>query len=119
GEQVWDKVKEMVTDPARVRRSDLGHPEVCSVYAYHEVFTPEEKDQIGEDCRKAAIGCVDCKKNLAASIDSLLEPMRERRAAFGDKSGAIDEIIHEGNARARATAAETMTVVREVLNLPE
>lgn len=119
GEQVWDKVKEMVTDPARVRRSDLGHPEVCSVYAYHEVFTPEEKDQIGEDCRKAAIGCVDCKKNLAASIDSLLEPMRERRAAFGDKSGAIDEIIHEGNARARATAAETMAVVREVLNLPE
>lgn len=115
---VADKTKQMITDPARVRRSDPGHPEVCSVYAYHEVFTSQEKDQIGTDCRAAKIGCVDCKKNLAASINGLLGPFRERRGAFEARPGALEEVVTAGNEKARRVAEATMGEVREVLHLP-
>ena len=118
-QDVVSKVKEMVTDPARVRRNDPGHPEVCSVYAYHEVFTPDQKETIGEECRAASIGCVDCKMNLAGSINTLLEPMRERRGKFEGRPGAVEEVIEEGNRRARAAAQETMREVRETLHLPQ
>ncbi len=117
-EGVWAKVKEMVTDPARVRRTDPGTPEICSVFSYHKIFTADESDEIATDCRSAAIGCVDCKKRLAASIGGLLDPMRERRAAFDAKPEALDEIIDDGNTRARKVACETMGELREVLHLP-
>ncbi len=116
--QVWDKVKEMVTDPARVRRSDPGHPEVCSVYAYHEVFTRPERETIAADCRAARIGCVDCKRKLHASLEALLEPIRARRAPLEARPAQVDEIIEEGNARARAVAEETLGEVRAALHLP-
>jgi tryptophanyl-tRNA synthetase len=116
--RIWDKIKDMVTDPARVRRSDPGDPEVCSVFDYHKVFSEADKDRIGADCRTAAIGCVDCKKKLAASLKSLLEPMRERRAAFEARPNAVEEVVADGNARARRIAEATMTEVRETLHLP-
>ncbi|MBI1785147.1 tryptophan--tRNA ligase [Candidatus Sumerlaeota bacterium] len=112
------KVKEMVTDPARVRRADPGHPEVCSVYAYHEVFTAGEKDQIAADCRSAKIGCIECKKNLAKSLNALLDPMRERKSAFESGGGKVDDLLEAGAAKARGAAAQTMEEVREVLHLP-
>lgn len=116
--EVEGKVREMVTDPQRIRRADPGHPEVCSVYAYHEVFTAGEKDTIAADCRSAKIGCIECKKKLAGSINGLLDPMRERRAAYEAEPRKAREIIHAGNERARATAEKTMHEVRDVLNLP-
>lgn len=116
--EVETKVREMVTDPARIRRQDPGHPEVCSVYSYHEVFTPDEKEQIADDCRKAEIGCVDCKKNLACSINTLLDPVRERRDAFDAKPGAVEAVVEAGNAKARETAEETMSEFRAILHLP-
>ncbi len=112
------KVKAMITDPARVRRSDPGHPEVCSVYSYHEVFTASQKDQIAADCRGAKIGCTDCKMNLAHSINSLLDPMRERRAAFEAKEKAVESVLETGTANAQKVAGETMREVRETLHLP-
>jgi tryptophanyl-tRNA synthetase len=116
--EVEDKVKQMVTDPARVRRSDPGHPEVCSVYAYHEVFTPAEKDRIAADCRSATLGCVDCKKNLAHSVNLMLEPMRDRRAAYESKPERVREVADAGGEKARAAAEATMSEFREMLNLP-
>lgn len=117
-DEVNAKVREMITDPARVRRDDPGHPEVCSVYTYHQVFTSGECEQIAQDCRAAAIGCVDCKKNLASSINDLLDPMRERREAFDARPGAVEELIENGNERARKVARETMREVRDTLSLP-
>jgi tryptophanyl-tRNA synthetase len=117
--EVETKVKQMVTDPARVRRADPGHPEVCSVYAYHEVFTSERKDEIAHDCRAATLGCVQCKMNLAGSINQVLDPMRERRASFEANPAKVREVVEAGAEKARTTAEATMTEVRSVLNLPE
>lgn len=117
--EVEDKVKQMVTDPARVRRTDPGHPEVCSVYAYHEVFTSARKEEIARDCRAATLGCVQCKKDLASSINSVLEPMRERRAPYEAKPARVREVVESGNARARKTAEATMVEFRDMLHLPE
>ncbi len=117
--EVETKVKQMVTDPARVRRNDPGHPEVCSVYAYHEVFTTERKDEIATDCRAATLGCVQCKLDLAGSVNKVLDPMRERRAAFEAHPERVREVVEAGAGKARATAEATMAEVRDVLNLPE
>lgn len=117
-ETVLARSKEMVTDPARVRRSDPGHPEVCSVFSYHGVFNATETPQIAEDCRAAKLGCVDCKKRLAARIDETLSPIRERRRELEEKPGAVEEIMRDGAARARAVAETTMAEVREALHLP-
>jgi tryptophanyl-tRNA synthetase len=115
---VQKKVSMMITDPARVKRTDVGHPEVCSVCAYQTVFNPEEAEQLHEGCRTASIGCTDCKKRLAEKINELLEPMREKRAGLEKKPKEIDDIIKEGNKKARAFAQETMKEVRKALNLP-
>lgn len=81
---IKDKVKTMVTDPARVKRSDPGHPDVCPVFQYHKVFAPQVTEQVRKECTTAAIGCVDCKKNLANELVDFLAPHHE-------KSGTIEE----------------------------
>lgn len=117
--EINQKVMQMVTDPQRVKRSDPGHPEVCSVCGYHEVFTPSRVEEIKDDCRNARIGCVDCKKMLARSMNDLLDPMRERRKPYEENPAKLDEIVEHGNAQARTAAGETMHKVREILHLPQ
>jgi tryptophanyl-tRNA synthetase len=109
--------KQMVTDPARVRRTDPGTPEVCSVFAYHKLFTPARVEEIAADCRSAAIGCMDCKKILAASLNSMLDPIRERRAHFEAKPAEVSQILEAGTSHARTEAQATMTILRDRLNL--
>jgi len=116
---VNQKVSVMVTDPARVRRNDKGHPEVCSVFDYQKVFTPDRIQEIMDGCRNASLGCVDCKKILAGSLNSLLNPMRERRAELLKKPDYIRDVIEEGNRRATQTAESTMVEVRRALKLME
>ena len=71
----------MVTDPARLRRTDPGNPDVCNVFSFHKVFSPpEEVAMVNVECRRAGIGCVDCKKRMAANLNAHLEPFRARRA---------------------------------------
>lgn len=118
-ETVNKKVSVMVTDPARVKRTDKGHPEVCSVFDYQKVFTPERIREIADDCREASMGCVDCKKILAASLNALLEPMRERRKELMANPDHIRDVIREGNKRASSEAEKTMIDVRRVLKLVE
>jgi len=114
---VEKKTSVMVTDPARVRRTDLGHPEVCSVFDYHKVFNAAETAQIETDCRSAALGCTDCKRGLARTLNALLAPMREKRSVLEEKPGRIERIMAEGAERARAVACRTMGEVRERLRL--
>ena len=106
-DQIYKKVRMMVTDPARVRRNDPGHPEVCTVFAVHQVFTSAEVAKIEADCRAAQVGCTDCKKLLAASISEELAARPQVTA----------EVLADGADRARAVAKETLKEVRTRMNI--
>lgn len=114
---VQQKVSQMVTDPDRVKRTDPGNPDVCSVCQYQKVFNPEKAEELLEGCRTAAIGCVDCKRHLAESINELLEPMRKKRAELEKKPKLVDSVLKHGNRKASEFAQKTMEEVRKALGL--
>jgi tryptophanyl-tRNA synthetase len=115
-EAVWEKLRPMVTDPARVRRSDPGDPDKCPVWDLHRHFTPEGKRaELAEGCRRAGIGCIECKKAVYQGIEAALGPVRERRAGFS--LGQVREILADGCTRARDVAEKTMEEVRSALRL--
>lgn len=112
-------VRGMVTDPARVRRTDSGNPDVCNVFALHKTFSaPEAVQEINAGCRSAAIGCVDCKQRLADSMNNGLAGLRERRAALAARPDDVWDVLRDGAQRARALAAATMDEVRAAIGLP-
>jgi tryptophanyl-tRNA synthetase len=114
--EVRQKLKTMVTDPARVRRSDPGDPDKCPVGDLHKVFsTPETMAKVYEGCRSAGIGCIECKGWAADSLLKVLQPIQERRAAI-TKLQAI-EILKEGSRRAEQRAEQTMVEVREAMKM--
>jgi tryptophanyl-tRNA synthetase len=108
------RIAEFLTDPARKRRKDAGNPYICPVYHNHRIFSPESGvAEIRDGCRGATLGCVECKKRLAASLEESLAPLVERRAEWLGNRERIREILTEGARRARAAAEETMALVRE------
>jgi tryptophanyl-tRNA synthetase len=117
-EEIWQRVRMMVTDPQRQYRSDPGRPEVCNVFSLHKYFSPGEVAQIEADCRSAKIGCVDCKKIFARNLASHFAPLRERRARFAADPNYVWDVLDDGADRARAIAGETVRQVREVVKLP-
>jgi tryptophanyl-tRNA synthetase len=115
-EETEKRVMEMVTDPQRIRRSDPGDPDVCNVFSLHKVFSPpEEIDQINQDCRKAEIGCVDCKRILAKNLNKHLAPFRSKRADLEKDPDIVKEVLIDGAKRARVIASKTMGEVREAI----
>jgi tryptophanyl-tRNA synthetase len=118
-EDIMGRVMTAFTDPARRYRSDPGRPEVCNVFSLHKSFTPDRIEVIGSACRSAEIGCVECKKMLAESIASVLEPFRERRAELASNRNYVTEVLAEGANRAEAIARETMREVKENMKLLE
>jgi tryptophanyl-tRNA synthetase len=113
---VRKKLKTMVTDPARVRRTDPGDPDKCPVGDLHKVFsTPETLAKVYEGCRSAGIGCIECKGWAADSLVKELQPIQDRRAGFTE-SKAI-EILKAGSKRAEARAEQTMVEVREAMQM--
>lgn len=116
-EEVQAKVMTMVTDPARVKRADLGHPEVCTVYAMWETMGKAQAPEIASACRRAEIGCVQCKRQLAECMNGVLAPIQERRRELEAKPTLLDEVLAAGNAEARRVTAETMVRVREAMHL--
>jgi tryptophanyl-tRNA synthetase len=115
-EETQQRVMKMVTDPQRIRRTDPGDPDVCNVFTLHKVFSPpEELEQINKDCRKAEIGCVDCKKILATNLNKHLEPFRSKRAELEKDPGHVKKVLLDGAERAREIASETMNQVREAI----
>ena len=117
-ETVEKKVLEMKTDPQRVRKTDPGNPDVCIVFDYHKIFTEEEivKD-IDSKCRKAEIGCVECKKILAEKLNRFLDPIRKRREEIEKDIPELEKIFSEGTETAIAIAEETMKEVRKAMKL--
>ncbi len=111
------KVRQMITDPARVRLQDLGHPEVCSVFAMHGIFTKEQTEQIASQCRLAEIGCTACKDLLSGAISEALSDFRDRRAELGAHPELAEEALAVGAAKVREIAAQTMADVRARMNI--
>ena len=117
-DEIWQRVRTMVTDPARQYRNDPGHPEVCNVFSLHGFFSADEVDQIEVDCRSAAIGCVDCKKRFAKNLGDHFAPFRERRAEFAADADYVWDVLADGARRATAIASEVMTEVKGAVGLP-
>lgn len=117
--QTQQRVMQMVTDPQRVRRTDPGDPDVCNVYSLHKIFSTEDEVQmVNVECRRAGIGCVQCKKLLASNLNAHLEPFRERRAALAENPDQIWDTLHDGQQRASAIARETIAQVKDAIGLP-
>ena len=116
-QEIMERVMTAFTDPKRRYRSDPGHPEECNVFRLHKFFTPERIEEISSECRNAKIGCVDCKKVLAQSISSNLEPFREKRAILASKPNYIAQVLAEGAERAEAIAKETMREAKDSMRL--
>ncbi len=117
-EETTKRVMKMLTDPKRLRRSDPGDPDVCNVFTMHKIFSSQEEvDMINVECRRAGIGCVDCKKIYAKNLNTHLAPFRERRQEFAQKPQQVMDILVDGADRARAIAQETMREVRGAVGL--
>jgi tryptophanyl-tRNA synthetase len=116
-QDVAKRVMTAVTDPARKYRADLGHPEICNVFRLHNFFTQSRVEEIAAACRSAEIGCVDCKRILAESINSNLKPFREKRADLASKPGYVNQVLADGASRAEAIAEETIKEVKEKMKL--
>lgn len=110
-----EKIQMMITDPQRVRRNDPGDPEVCAVFSYHKIYTPDRLEEIAAGCRNASIGCRDCKNILFDRLNTMLEPIRCKRAEVESRKGYVAEVLRAGEEKAHAVAEETMHEVRKAM----
>jgi tryptophanyl-tRNA synthetase len=109
------KVRSFITDPQKVRLGDPGRPEICPIFALHTRFSPDILDWTRDNCRSGALGCVDCKTNLADRLIEELGPIRERRAELAAEPGLVEKVLAEGLERARPAVRETMEAVRHAM----
>ena len=117
-EEITKKVMGAVTDPNRIRKDDLGNPDICMVAYYHNLFSAkEELNKVCEECREGKRGCVACKRELAKNIIETLKPIREKREYYEAHPELVDKILMEGTEKARKKAKETMTKVRKAMKL--
>jgi tryptophanyl-tRNA synthetase len=115
---VRQKLKTMVTDPARVRRNDPGNPDVCPVYDFHKIYSPQAvQEQINKDCRTATIGCIDCKKLVADRIVERLTPVWDARGRLSKDPAYLNDILTEGSNRAGKVAKATLHDVTEAMKI--
>jgi tryptophanyl-tRNA synthetase len=115
-DEIRTKTRNMLTDPQRVRRTDPGRPEICPVFAYHKLFSPPGTVvRIDRDCRSAAIGCVDCKKEMAENLVKWIEPIQARRKQFEANPQQVWDILDTGSKQAQKVARKTMKRVRNAI----
>ena len=115
-DDIRKKTKVMVTDPARKRRTDPGNPDVCPVFDWHKLFSPQEtRDWAAHGCRTAGIGCIECKAAMAENLIKWIEPVRQRRLDFERDPRQVLEYLDTGSKRARMVAQQTMDRVREAV----
>ncbi len=115
---VWGKLRPAMTDPARIRRTDPGTPEVCNIYHLHKAFSPPPTvEHVAVQCSTAGWGCVDCKKVLFDNIEQELAPIRARAAEIRAEPARVDEVLAAGAEHARTVAGETLREVKERMGL--
>lgn len=111
------KVKDMFTDPEKIRKSDPGHPETCPVFFFHQIVNQSNAESIAHRCRAGQLGCVENKADMAQHLDKWLAPIRERRRKLEERPSEVDEIIAEGTKKARAIAKSTLAEVKSAMGL--
>ena len=112
------KVMSAVTDPNRIKKDDLGNPDVCMVAYYHNLFSSKEECKaVCEECKAGKRGCVACKKELAQNINNFLNPIREKRKYYEERPELVDKYLIEGTRKAQETAKETMRKVKKAMKL--
>ena len=116
-EEISKKVMSAVTDPARIKKDDPGHPDVCMVAYYHKLFQEDQYEQVCKECKAGSRGCVACKKELAQVITDYLAPMRKIRAYYEERPEEVDKILSEGTKKAQETAKEVMKQVKKAMKL--
>ena len=117
-EEITKKVMGAITDPNRIKKDDLGNPDICMVAYYHKLFSkPEEVETVCKECREGKRGCVACKKQLAKNIAEELKPIREKRAYYEKHPEEVNKILIEGTKKAREVAKETMKKVKKAMKL--
>ncbi len=117
-EEITKKVIGAVTDPGRIKKDDLGNPDICMVAYYHDLFTnPEDVKIVCQECREGKRGCVACKKQLAANIIEKLRPIREKRKYYEERPELLDEILINGTKKAQEIAKQTMRKVKANMKL--
>jgi tryptophanyl-tRNA synthetase len=117
--ETTQRVMMMTTDPARIKRSDPGNPDICNVFTMHKIFSSKEEiDMVNIECRRAGIGCVDCKKLYARNLNQALEPIRSRRLELASNPEHVQTVLADGASRACAIAEKTMEEVRAAVQLP-
>jgi len=115
---IWEKLRPAKTDEARKRRSDPGTPDLCNMFSYHKLVTPEEEiKELVEGCTEATIGCIDCKKVLFRNLMKVLDPIRERRLALERNPEGVREALREGAWKARTAARETLEGAKKLMGL--
>ncbi len=118
-EETEKRVLTMVTDPARIRRTDPGNPEICNVFTFHNMFSPKETiDMVNVECRRAGIGCVEDKHLMVKSLNEYLAPFRARRHELEKDPNYVWDVLRDGEKRARAIAEKTLEEVRAAVGLP-
>lgn len=116
-DELWNKVRNAVTDTNRVSVKIPGNPDVCNVYTYQKAFNPGESENVCSMCRNAQIGCVACKKMLAARMNELLSPIRERRHYYEEHQDEVRDLIHQGTAKANAIGNENIAAIKEKMHV--
>ena len=114
--EIWEKLSNAVTDPARIKKSDPGNPDICNIYSLHKLFSnKKEQEWVNEGCRNAKIGCVECKKKLCENINKFLLPIREKYFNLMKKPQEIKTILKEGAKKANAQAQKVLDEVYELV----
>lgn len=117
-EEIKAKVSQMITDPQRKRRNDPGDPDVCNVFSFHKVYsTQDQVSMVNRECRRAGIGCVECKELMNGNLSVYLLPFRDKRSYYLSHSEEVIEILSEGTAKAKSIACQTMEEVRGAVKI--
>jgi tryptophanyl-tRNA synthetase len=116
--EIENKVSQMITDPQRKRKNDPGDPDICNVFSFHKLYSADDQvSMVDSECRKAGIGCVECKKMMAGNLVDHLAPFQEKRAYYLSHGEKVMEILNKGTEQARSIARQTMEEVREAIKL--
>jgi tryptophanyl-tRNA synthetase len=117
-DEIWSKLSPAKTDVQRVKRSDPGRPWMCNIFSYHEFFTPEEpRNECSDECQKAGIGCIDCKKVLHKHLCKVLEPIQTRFSDLKNQPDFVNDFLGDSAKKARDIAKETMDEVRQKMGI--
>ena len=115
---VRQKLKTMITDPARVKRTDPGNPDICPVYDFHKIFSSTEvKERVNRECRTAEIGCIDCKKLVADTMVQRLTPIWEKRTALQTHPDQVEDVVREGSKRAASVSGQTLEEAKAAMKI--